>query len=239
MEASLLSRLARGVQTIVFDYDGTLHNSALLYYEAFQHTYRYLVACGMAPRRDFSLSEATAFLGLSPNEMWAKCVPALGASDRDAAILMLGNRLEAGARDGAAVLYPGALETVSLLRKKGYRTVLLSHCPASYLSAHGAAFHLDRYFDGLFATGAFGYAPKHQVFASEIKPRFPGGFLIVGDRESDMAIGRHHGAAAIGCRYGFGTEAELETASVLIDDIRALQNMPAPRKARSAPPPFL
>ena len=214
-----------GIGTILFDYDGTLHNSAESYVAAFHITYDGLVARGLAPERDFQRNEITRFLGYPPEEMWQLCLPSLPAEERSAAIARLGTVLRQRAADGKAQLYDGALETVWALRQKGYRTLLLSHCDQAYLDAHSKAFQLSRYFDALYCTESFGYAPKFEVFP-QIVSAFPPQYLVVGDRKQDIEMGRRNGVRTIGCTYGFAADGELNDADVLISDIGALLSLP-------------
>lgn len=224
-----------GIRTIIFDYDGTLHNSAVNYYEAFQQTYHFLVEEGLAPDRSYSFAEVTSFLGDSPTEMWKRCVPTLTEKMRNQVIAMLGHILLERVQNGKAVLYDGALDTLDHLRSKGYITLFLSHCPESYLAAHRDAFHLDRYFDAMFCTGSYGFQKKCDIFP-QIVHSFPKEYLIVGDRYHDIEIGLVHHALTVGCRYGFGTKEELSLASIQINDIRALQALPSVVKKRQIQP---
>ena len=62
---------------IIFDYDGTLHNSIKIYEPAFMKAYDYLVANGYANKRKFKEGEISRFLGLSATDMWNIFMPNL------------------------------------------------------------------------------------------------------------------------------------------------------------------
>ena len=54
---------------LLFDYDGTLHDTAHIYIPAFRLAYRTLVERGLAPSQDFTDEEIKSWLGYSPKEM--------------------------------------------------------------------------------------------------------------------------------------------------------------------------
>mgnify|MGYP001489483243 CR=1 FL=1 len=58
---------------IIFDYDGTLHNSIKIYKPAFMTAYDYLVDNGYAKKREFSDQEISKFLGLSGIHLFQIC----------------------------------------------------------------------------------------------------------------------------------------------------------------------
>lgn len=60
----------KNIKTVIFDYDGTIHNGAGNYIDAFRHVYHQMVADGAAPERSFEDSEITQWLGYSAREMW-------------------------------------------------------------------------------------------------------------------------------------------------------------------------
>lgn len=217
------SRLAN-IQTIVFDYDGTLHDSTANYIVAFKRAYEFLVERRQAVPRVWKDDEITKWLGYSSKDMWRNFMPNLSLEYQTQASKIIGDTLLEKVVSYEANLYPQALETMEYLKNKGYRLVFLSNCSEDYLNAHRKVFRLSDYFDDLFCTESFGYIPKYAIF-DEIRQRYPAEFLIVGDRSHDFEIGLHHQLLTVGCNYGFGTDKELKQADVRIDAIRDLQDL--------------
>lgn len=214
----------QGIRTVILDYDGTIHDSTRNYIQAFKAAYAFLVDVGHADPREWADAEITKWLGYSSKAMWENFMPALDEEIRSTASKMIGQALLEKAQKGQAVLYEGALETLLALKEKGYRLVFLSNCSRAYMEAHRDSFGLDRYFYGMYCTEDFGFIPKYEIFES-IRSIFPGGYLIVGDRFQDIEVAEHHPVRTVGCRYGFGFPGELDSADVLIDDIRELNDL--------------
>ena len=55
---------------LIFDYDGTLHNTMKIYKPSFLKAYDYLVSVGKAAPRIFADNEISCWLGYSGAEMW-------------------------------------------------------------------------------------------------------------------------------------------------------------------------
>jgi phosphoglycolate phosphatase len=122
----------KGVRTIILDYDGTLHDSTRNYIQAFKRAYAYLVDTGHAAPKDWEDAQITKWLGYSSKAMWENFMPDLEEDVRSKASKMIGQILLEKAQTGQAVLYEGALETLQVLKEKGYRLQ-----PGLYGSAPG------------------------------------------------------------------------------------------------------
>lgn len=200
---------------LLFDYDGTLHDSLQIYAPAFQAAYDRLAERGCVSPRVWSLSEIRQWIGLSPKEMWDRFQPDLPEEEKQAASILIGQRMLELIRAGRARLYPGVPEALDALRGEGYRLLLLSNCPVSYLQAHTDCFGLDRLFHGLYCGEQFGYRPKYEIFP-ELHARWGDSFIVIGDRAQDMEIAARNGPPAVGCLYGYGSQEELSAADLLI-----------------------
>ncbi len=202
--------------TIIFDFDGTLHNTEKLYACAFRKAYRMLVTEGYAQERTFSDKEISQWLGVNAPDMWHSFMPDLPEKMMHKASMMIGGEMIFGVQNGQAVLYDGIREMLSQLRQKGCRLLILSNCRHAYMDAHRKALGLDRWFDGYFCAEDYGFIPKEDIFPI-LKEQFPDDvYIMVGDRASDIRVGLKNHIQTIGCLYGFAAEHELDAADVRI-----------------------
>ena len=203
--------------TLIFDYDGTLHNTAHLYGCAFRKSYQQLVKNGYAEKRYYSDKEMSKYLGMTPGDMWSSFMPQLPKEITEEVSLSIGKEMIEMISDGAAQLYDGIEESLSELRRSGYKMVILSNCKNDYLKAHRKHFDLDRWFDGYYCAEKYNYIPKEKIF-SYIKNDFDDEqYVLIGDRESDFKVGLDNNIPVIGCSYGFGTKSELSVCDLIID----------------------
>ncbi len=201
---------------LIFDYDGTLHNTAHLYGCAFRRAYERLVADGYAEKRYYSDEEMSRYLGMTADEMWQSFMPDLPPDIMKRTANEVGREMVNLISEGAAVLYDGIEEALSSLKDSGYTMVILSNCHDEYLQAHRNYFRLDRWFDGYYAAEKFGYIPKENIFQF-IQRDFPDEkYIVIGDRESDFRVGTANGLKTVGCAYGFGNERELSICNKVI-----------------------
>ncbi len=218
--------------TILFDYDGTIHDTKRLYGNAFRKAYRFLVQEGYAAHRYYADEEVSRYLGFSAPDMWRDFMPELPHEVMEQASTIIGQELIAGVENGQAVLYDGIPSVLTLLREQGYSLMVLSNCREAYMEAHRYALKLDRWFCDYFCGETYGFAPKEEIF-DRIAKKYPDtSFLMIGDRASDIEVGRVHRLPSIGCLYGFGSPEELrnavltvQTPSELPEAIRKIMNL--------------
>ncbi|MBE0451546.1 MAG: HAD family hydrolase [Clostridia bacterium] len=214
----------KNVKTIFLDYDGTLHNSIGIYGPAFRKAYEYLVTSGLAPNREWRDHEISKWLGYSPREMWQAFMPDLATDERTRASQIISDEMQIMIESGRPLLYDGALETLQYLKDKGYKLVFISNCRERYMESHNKTFSLDRYFENMYCSESYDYAPKYEIF-KRLRPQFPEEMVIIGDRFQDMEVGYENGIHTVACTYGFGTDEELSGAEHKIDSIEALRSI--------------
>lgn len=209
---------------LLFDYDGTLHESLRIYAPAMQAVYDRLADQGLAPPRRLTDREVRTWIGLPPEAAWDRLLPGLPEAEKRRAMEQVGAGMLSRIEGGGAQLYPGVPEALSALKQSGRRMVLLSSCPRSYLDAHDRVFHLSRYFDGLFCGEDFGYQPKHRIVPA-LMERYGEPFLVVGDRAADREAAERNHLRFAGCLYGYGSAEELAGADALIRTPGELQSV--------------
>lgn len=214
----------KDVKTLFFDYDGTLHNSMAIYEPAFLKAYQYLLDNDYVKPYPWTSVEISRFLGQTPKDMWDKFGKDLPETIKAKASQMISLEMARLIKDNQAILYDGALETLQILKDRGYQLVFISNCKQYYLDAHTDAFNLGKLFDLMVCSETFDVEEKHLVLANIIKD-FPKDYVIIGDRYHDMDAGNYNQIYKIGCRYGFGDAEELADADVIIDDINALRTL--------------
>ena len=132
--------------------------------------------------------------------------------------------MERYVREGRARLYPGSEEVLAGLQEKGYRLIFLSNCETGYMDAHIEAFGLGGYFSDFFCAESYGYRPKREIFGF-IKEKYPGEFIMIGDRHHDMEVASAHGLLSVGCAYGYGAKEELQSANLIAESVREIPEL--------------
>ena len=203
---------------LIFDYDGTIHNSILTYAPAFRTTMRWLSDNGYIADKEYSDDEISHWLGFNSTDMWNSFHPELDPVIREKARIMLGQDMARRIDSGAGALYDGAEEMLSELKKRGCTLIFLSNCRFHYLERHRRVFGLDRFFDYFYCCEAFDFIPKYEIFR-KIAPLHSGDFIVIGDRFHDIETALRNGLPSIGCAYGFGSAGELAGADIIADRI--------------------
>jgi phosphoglycolate phosphatase len=211
------------MNTLVFDYDGTLHDCIKTYSPSFRKAYSYLCENGFAERKSFSDSEISRWLGYSADEMWLKFQPQLSEEIRSRCKKIIGDETDRLTKAGYARLYDGATETLEKLKISGFSMIFLSNCRTEYCRIHRKLFGLDRFFDEFYPAEQFGFIPKSEILRQITNGR-DGNFIVIGDRFHDIEAAKLCGFKAIGCAYGYGTAEELADADITVNSVSEIPN---------------
>lgn len=208
------------MKTIYFDFDGTLHDTVVIYRSAVQASYEWLQGSLDLPERQISEAEASQWLGLTPPDMWKQFLPDLPDALKVQASRRVGEAMVMHLVQGDGKLYEGVKSVLSTLKDRGYQLKVLSNCKESYGEAVMKVYGLSTWISAFHCAETYAYLDKHvilkQIMADDDIVAF------VGDRRSDIDAGRIHGIMTVGCNYGFGNESELVHATVKIDSIEEL-----------------
>lgn len=209
--------------TLIFDFDGTLHDTIRIYAPAFRKALQYLFEKGFTDDRDWSNDKISRWLGYSSRYMWDAFMPQLPETEKEICSKLIGNEMLRAIKLGEAQLYNGAENTLRQL-KADYDLIFLSNCKISYMEECIRRFALERFFTAFYCTEQYDFAPKDEIF-KEIAAHYPGRFIIIGDRETDFIIAKRFQLPFIGCAYGYGDPDELGEADHIANELSDLLPM--------------
>lgn len=212
----------QNVRTLIFDFDGTLHNSIKIYAPAFRKAYGFLVDLGIATKRLWLDDDIAYWLGFNSQEMWKQFMPDLDEEIRTHVSKMIGQEMLNQIRKGHSILYEGTLETLKYMKAKGYNLIFLSNCSERYKLIIKDYFNLGDYFDEMISSEAYNYAQKESILKLLI-PKLQMEAVVIGDRIHDIKAGIENNLLTIGCEYGYGRPGELKDANLCIHSIDTLQ----------------
>ena len=149
---------------LIFDYDGTIHNSMKTYAPAFRRTMRWLAENGYTKPKNYTDYEISYWLGFNSNDMWQNFMPGLDKEIRDTARIRLGEDMARRIELGEGELFSGAEEMLSQLKEMGHQLIFLSNCRIHYMERHRRVFALDRFFDCFYCCEEYGFIPKYEIF---------------------------------------------------------------------------
>lgn len=205
---------------LILDYDGTLHNTGVIYEPAFRKVMKEISDSGWIPAKEYTKEEILYWVGFSASEMWERFQPQLALEKRQEAGKRIGDYMFEEVKQGRGRLYPGTEQVLEKLCAD-YELVFFSNCDRNYVDTHRQAFSLDRFISSFYCTGDYGVASKEEVFSKNIYDS-ERKYIIIGDRIKDKRLAEACNLPFVGCLYGFGTEEELSPAEALIQDIREL-----------------
>ena len=195
---------------LVFDFDGTIHNTEIAYKKAIIESLSEL-------NLDINDFDFKSFIGMGPKDVWDIILK--DDSDKTLHIKKNGDRIISYMKESGE-LYDGAIETLSYLKDK-YDLYILSKCRRVYMEAAREKFGLDRFFSKYFIGEDYDYLDKYKILRKEIEEDY----IIIGDRREDMEAGLKNNQQAIFAAYGYGLASEADGVDIKISSIKELNDI--------------
>lgn len=211
--------------TIFFDYDGTLHDSMQVYGPAFRKAVAWLESEGHIEHAEYEDDWISRWLGWTTEKMWATFTPHLPEEIWRKAAQMIGTEMSNLSAQGAGALFEGVPEMLQTLKDEGYTIAFLSNCGTRYRDAHRGYYGLDRWIDIYHCAQDFPGLAKWEIYQQVCDDgKHPYPHLMVGDRFHDIEVATRANIPSIGCRFGYGEPAELDAATVCVDNPSEIPN---------------
>jgi len=208
------------IRAIIFDSDGTLLNSLILFAGAYQHVAQQF---GYRPP---TTEEVRAQLNGKPlADIYQNLFP---GCDVDAMITANGAYIEAHYTDSAA--FDGLQTMLEALQKQGLKLGIVTgsdHRVHDLYEHHGLA----DYFGAIVHNGDVRHTKPHPegfLLAAQRLGVAPAECCMVGDAPFDILIGKNGGAGmTVGITHGYNSRNDLLAADpdYIVDDLPALQQL--------------
>ena len=210
--------------TLVFDYDGTLQETDIIYGPAVRAASKHVrddLGIDVAPPTE---EQIKSWLGKTAREMWHEYAPQLDGKNCEECMSIVYRHMLALIKQGNARWFAGAAELLDSLKSQGYRMVILSNCNKGYATVHSEFFGMDRWFESFYDSESFGDIGKGAIM-KKIADEHPGErYIVIGDRGGDMEAAAAVGAPFIGCTYGYGTKKELRDSTLFADSPHRIED---------------
>lgn len=201
----------------VFDMDGTLVDSEELAYHSAEDGLKVYYERRGLPLAGPSREARRALVGLPSLEYFAGLLPVDRRGDADELRSIVVEYEIRRLRGGEGRLYPGVEETLTGLKRSGWKVALVSNCGRQYFDANLEHLGLGRLVEEAFCLDD--HPTKTENVRQVMRKLGAAKGVMVGDRSADLEAGRANGLRTVGCAYGFGTPGELDPADHRIASI--------------------
>lgn len=200
---------------LLFDYDGTIHETLRIYEPAMRNAFCWLRENKGIVVPEVSSEKIASWLGMSSIDMWNSFMPQLSDELKAEVSSRVADEMARLTYEHKGKWYPYIKESLVNLKALDYTIIILSNCRSSYKKAHWEVFNMAAVVDDFYDCESFNYKPKEEIFL-DIKKKYSGSYIVIGDRDSDLKCARVNSLPFIGCLYGYGSPDELSGADILI-----------------------
>ena len=215
-------------EAMIFDLDGTLFQTETLLAPAYYRLFDQLRSEGLYEGETPDISLILGSLGMLLSEIWSRVMPSASIdAQKRANVLLLQYQLE-GLEDKVGELYPGVLETLTKLHRRGIRLFVASNGLEDYVKGVVVAKGLDYLFESIYSAGEYQTQSKVDLVRMLLDEYELETAWMIGDRSSDVEAGKGNHLFVVGCNYAdFGNPNELAEADVIIKDFAGLLTLTA------------
>ena len=219
------------MKAVIFDMDGTLFQTGTVLEQSLEEAFAVLRERGdwqgAAPIEAYQ-----KIMGVPLPAVWKALLP--GKSDdtkREIDVYFL-ERLIANISEGKGELYPDVRRVFAELSTQGYRIFIASNGLVRYLAAIVEYYGLGEWVTETFSIEQAATLDKGELVRMIIEKYGVTEGAVVGDRLSDIRAAKANGLLAVGCRFDFAQEQELQQADAVIDGLGELINVLAEAESR-------
>jgi phosphoglycolate phosphatase len=210
------------LKLIIFDLDGTLTDSLADLTDAVNQMLPRFGRPRLTPQ------EVRKLVGEGARRLVEKALPGAAAAEIEEAlgIFLAYNEQHIADR---TVLYPGVQETLPLLALHGRVLAVVSNKNEALCRKLLATLGIGHHFAAVLGADSLPERKPSPLPLLHLMARFgaaPAETAIIGDSRNDLLAGQGAGITVVGCRYGYGEEAELTTADFRIAAFAELPSLP-------------
>ena len=201
---------------LIFDHDGTLHDSMGIFAPGMRDGFEWLIAHGYPDLRNTTDRKISTFLGMNSIDVWEDLLGDLATPELLSELVpVVGDGIERHLAAGDSRWFEGVDAQLDQLKAEGYRMVILSNCEIHLREIYWKNFNIGRWFDKFYDCESYDFLPKTEIIKLILQD-YPGyDAVMIGDRDKDFDCARAAGIPFIGCAYGFGAEGELDGAAAI------------------------
>ena len=197
------------VNLLIFDMDGTILSSIKPVFEAIKRAFTKLNW-----KIQISQEEMEKYFGVSSDDFYKNIIPTDKRSLWPELRSKAREEYDSCLREFASV-FPGVIETLEILGKRGYKLALCSNSGVRYFNSAISILKIRDYFDYAECVQENNLTKIELV--QKIKDKFSSsGVAVIGDRIHDIEAARENNALSVGALYGYGGK-ELEPADITIN----------------------
>ncbi|MES9683950.1 HAD hydrolase-like protein [Gottfriedia acidiceleris] len=212
------------LKSLIFDMDGTLFQTDKILELSLEDTFNNLRSLNLWDK-ETPIDKYREIMGVPLPKVWEALLPNHSKEDREQTDAFFLRRLIENIRNGNGALYPNVKEVFDYLKANNYSIFIASNGLIEYLDSIVKYFNLDNWVSETFSIQQIGTLDKGDLVKTIISKYDIKAGAVIGDRLSDINAAKDNGLIAIGCKFDFSQEDELEHADIVIDDLIQLKKI--------------
>lgn len=209
---------------LIFDHDGTLHNSMFVFGPAMQKGVKWLEEQGYGKIEKFSYERLEKLLGFVAYDIWKSLKYDLSDEAIEKVSAFVNLEMRKGLNEGKAKWYDGASRMLDKLKSMGYKMVILSNCDKALASFYWDYFNMQNWFEKFYDSESYDNKQKSEIIKEIIKER-KSEAIMIGDRYIDHESAKSVNIPFIGCIYGFCADGELDGADEIAESVESIPDL--------------
>lgn len=213
-------------EAVIFDMDGTLFQTDLILEPSLEDTFRRLREANLW-EGETPFEQYRSIMGVSLPVVWETLLPNHTNDEQKRANEWFQKSLIENIRNGLGELYPYTNQVLQELTNRSISVFIASNGEQEYLHTIANQFALHDWVSGVYSIQVINSGDKSDLVHKIMNDYNISEALLVGDRRSDISAAKDNNLLAVGCKFDFSQEGELEEADVVIEDLRSVLELTA------------